>query len=97
VKPAARLAALAGAVALLAFAVFAGEYSTPDWLKLRRQLAQERDSVRSLEGQVDSLGRAAHDLETNPATQERVAREEFGMIRNGETLYRLVPRSRPTP
>jgi len=93
----ARIVALIGGVALVLFAAFAGEYSTPDWLKLRRQLAQERDSVRSLEGQVDSLGRAAHDLETNPATQERVAREEFGMIRNGETLYRLVPRSRPAP
>jgi len=91
------MVALLGGVALVLFAAFAGEYSTPDWLKLRRQLAQERDSVRSLEGQVDSLGRAAHDLETNPATQERVAREEFGMIRNGETLYRLVPRSRPAP
>jgi len=93
----ARIAAGIGGVALILFAVFAGEYSTPDWLNLRRQLAQERDSVTSLQGQVDSLGRAAHDLETNPATQERVAREEFGMIRNGEILYRLVPKSRPTP
>jgi len=24
--------------------------------------------------------------------QERVAREEFGMIRDGELLYRVVPR-----
>ncbi|HEX4634391.1 MAG TPA: septum formation initiator family protein [Gemmatimonadales bacterium] len=93
----ARIAAGAGGLALLVFAVFAGEYSTPDWLNLRRQLAQERDSVASLHIQVDSLSRAAHDLETNAATQERVAREEFGMIRNGETLYRLVPRGRPTP
>ena len=92
-----RVAGLVGGAALILFATFAGEYSTPNWLKLRRQLAQERDSVASLEGQVDSLGRAAHDLETNPATQERVAREEFGMIRNGETLYRLVPRARPVP
>lgn len=93
----ARIAAALGGLALLGFAIFAGEYSTGDWLKLRRQLARDRDSVASLEEQVDSLGRAAHDLETNPATQERVAREEFGMIRNGEILYRLVPKARPTP
>ncbi|HYK10636.1 MAG TPA: septum formation initiator family protein [Gemmatimonadales bacterium] len=91
----ARITALAGGLALVAFAIFAGEYSTGDWLKLRRQLAQERDSVAALQVAVDSLSRAAHDLETNPATQERVAREEFGMIRNGETLYRLVPKGRP--
>lgn len=93
----ARIATGAGGLALLVFAVFAGEYSTPDWLKLRRQLAQERDSVVSVQSQVDSLSRAAHDLETSAAVQERVAREEFGMIRNGETLYRLVPRARPSP
>jgi cell division protein FtsB len=96
VRPA-RIAGLAGGLALVLFAALAGEFSTPNWWKLRRQLAQERDSVASLEVQVDSLSRAAHELETNPATQERVAREEFGMIRNGEILYRLVPRSRPTP
>lgn len=90
----ARIAGIAGGAALAVFAVFAGEYSTPNWLKLRHQLAEERDSVVALEVQVDSLGRAAHDLETNPATQERVAREEFGMIRSGETLYRLVPKAR---
>jgi cell division protein FtsB len=72
--------------------VFGGEYSTLDWLKLRRQVAAERQAVRELRVALDSLGRLAHDLETNPAAQERAAREQFGMIRKGEILYRLVPR-----
>jgi len=59
---------------------------------MRRQLADERDKVAALEAEVDSLAKAAKDLETNPAVQERVAREEFGMIRDGEVLYRVVPR-----
>ena len=80
-KPA-RLAALAGAVLVAWVVVFAGEYSTFDWLTLRVVL--------------DSLNRLAHDLETNPAAQERAARERFGVIRNGEILYRLVPRSEAT-
>jgi len=50
--------------------------------------------VQQLRATLDSLGRLAHNLETNPVTQERAAREQFGMIRNGEILYRLVP---PTP
>lgn len=89
----ARIVALGGALALAAFAVYAGEYSTFDWLKLRRQLAAERDSTGVVEGQLDSLARRAIDLETSPATQERVAREQFGMIRNGEILYRLFPKT----
>jgi cell division protein FtsB len=75
-----------------------------DWLKLRSQLAAERRAVRDLERQLDSLQRLARALETDPAAQERAAREQFGMIRKGELLYRLVPTvdagsedSAPTP
>lgn len=87
-----RLAGLAGAVVLFALAVWGGEYGTGDWLTMRRQLADEREKVAALQVEVDSLAKAAKDLETNPAVQERVAREEFGMIRDGEILYRVVPR-----
>jgi cell division protein FtsB len=87
-----RIAGLAGALVLLALAAWGGEYSTADWLTMRRQLADERDKVAALTAEVDSLAKAAKDLETNPIVQERVAREEFGMIRDGELLYRVVPR-----
>jgi cell division protein FtsB len=83
-------AGLGGATALVLVAVLAGEYSTVDWLKLRSQLGQERDSVETLRMQVDSLGRVARALENDPATQERAAREQFGLIRDGEILYRIV-------
>jgi cell division protein FtsB len=85
------MAGIGGAVVLLLVAVLAGEYSTIDWLKVRSQLSQERDSVESLRAQVDSLARVARALENDPATQERAAREQFGLIRNGEILYRIVP------
>lgn len=86
------IAALVGTGVLVLFALFAGEYSTLDWWKLRGQLIDEQAQVQVLEGQLDSLTRVAHDLETSPAAQERAARELFGMIRPGEILYRLVPR-----
>ena len=85
------MAGIGGAVVLLLVAILAGEYSTIDWLQVRSQLAQERDSVESLRAQVDSLARVARALENDPATQERAAREQFGLIRNGEILYRIVP------
>lgn len=87
-----RLAGIAGGFVLFALAAWGGEYSTADWLTMRRQLADEREKVAALAVEVDSLAKAARDLETNPAVQERVAREEFGMIRDGEVLYRVVPR-----
>jgi cell division protein FtsB len=90
--PVTRIAGLVGAIVLFALAVWGGEYSTGDWLTMRRQLADEREKVAGLQIEVDSLATAAKDLETSPAVQERVAREEFGMIRDGEILYRVVPR-----
>jgi len=87
-----QVAGIAGAVGLVALAVWGGEYGTADWITIRRQLADERAKVAALRIGIDSLAKLAHDLETNPAVQERVAREQFGMIRDGEVLYRVVPR-----
>ena len=86
-----RLAGLIALVALVAFAILGGEYSTFDWLTLRRQVAEERAAMRAIEAELDSLSKLARDLENSPAAQERAAREGFGMIRDGEILYRLVP------
>ena len=86
-----RAAAIGGGVVLVLVALFAGEYSTLDWLKLRHQLAFERDTMQVLRSAVDSLRRVVNALENDPATQERVAREQFGMIRDGEILYRIIP------
>ncbi|HEU4700286.1 MAG TPA: septum formation initiator family protein [Gemmatimonadales bacterium] len=78
------------------FAVQGGEYGTTDYYTLRRQLHDEEQEVAELRRTVDSLDRVATALERDPRAQERVARESFGMIRQGEFLYRLVP-AEPAP
>jgi len=87
----ARWAALAALAFLLYFGIQGGEYATTDLLALRRQEASERALVHRLRVVVDSLQKAAVAIEHDLRTQERVARERFGMIRRGELLYRLVP------
>ncbi|MFL5520112.1 MAG: septum formation initiator family protein [Gemmatimonadales bacterium] len=82
-------AVLIAAATVFAFA--AGEYGTLDWFELRREEREERVRITELQHQVDSLQKVAAGLEKDPRTQERVAREEFGMIRKGEHVYRLVP------
>jgi cell division protein FtsB len=86
----ARWAALAIVGLALIFALQAGEYSTLDWLQIRRQERQEKAIVTALERTVDSMTAVLHLVETDPATQERIAREQFGMLRKGEFLYRIV-------
>ena len=72
------------------FAVFGGEYGTNDLLALRRQAREERDRITRLRHELDSLARMERALRTDSVTQERVAREVYGMIRDGETLYQVV-------
>ncbi len=75
----------------LAFGAMGGEYSTLNWWQLKREVRGQLDAIARLEGEIDSLEAWAVRIETDAATQERVARERFGMIRNGETLYRVEP------
>ena len=87
----ARWAALVALAFLLYFGIQGGEYATTDLFALRRQEASERAQVQRLRLVVDSLQKEAVAIEHDLRTQERVARERFGMIRRGELLYRLVP------
>ncbi len=84
-------AAVAVVLLALVFALQGGEYSTGDWISLKRDAAIERAEVEALKASLDSLQGLAQRIERDPAEQERVAREEFGLIRPGEILYRLVP------
>jgi cell division protein FtsB len=46
--------------------------------------------IDSLQRDVDSLKTLRRLIETDPATQERIAREEFGMVREKELLFRFL-------
>ena len=77
------------AVALY-FGLQGGEYSTRDLYVLRSRSASLQREVDSLQTRVDSLTRYLRAVKADSATQERIAREEFGMVRGDkEILYRF--------
>ena len=78
----------------LAFALMGGEYDTLDWLTLRQDIESEQQLITQLRWEVDSLSAYAGAIESDSATQERVAREEFGMLREGEHGFIVVPAER---
>lgn len=87
-----------GALAALGFAVAGGEYDTFDILRQRRQQRRLQREIDSLMRVVDSLEAHKRRVLTDPKTQERIAREEFGMIRGKELLYRIAePADPPSP
>lgn len=81
---------VAGGVVGVWFAVQGGEYSTVDLLRQRQRHAEVQRELDSLNRIVDSLKGYKQRVLTDPKTQERIAREEFGMIRGKELLYRIV-------
>jgi len=78
------------AVAIV-YAVQGGEWGTDDLLAQRARGARLRAEIDSLKQDVDSLGRVKKSILTDAAVQERIAREEFGMVRGDkELLYRFT-------
>ena len=86
-----RLLILLVLVAAAVFAVQGGEYGTTDLVKLRQRRQRLEWQVDSLQRTVDSLTRRRKAVASDPAAQERLAREEFGMVRGDhELLYRFT-------
>ena len=88
----------AGLLAALVFAIQGGEYSTLDLWRQRRARLHVQHEIDSLSRVVDSLKRYKTAVLTDPRVQERIAREEFGMVRGKkELLYRLSDSAATVP
>lgn len=83
--------------AAVLFALQGGEYSTRDLFVLRVRTRRLTHEVDSLQRKVDSLAHFLRLVKSDSATQERIAREEFGMVRGDkEILYRFGDAPGPT-
>ena len=86
-----RFIALVVVALALVFAVQGGEYGTFDLFRMRGKKEGLVAQIDSLQRVVDSLERMKRSIQTDPAVQERIAREEFGMVRGDkEILYRFA-------
>lgn len=86
-----RAGLMLGVAALVYFAVQQGEYSTTALFKQKARLEGLQATVDSLAREVDSLRTVKKMVESDPATQERVARERHGMVRGDkEILFRFI-------
>ena len=86
-----KLLLIAAVAAVAVFAIQGGEYGTSDLLRQRSRRQALVKKIDSLQRVVDSLQRRKSAIERDPAVQERIAREEFGMVRGQkEILYRFA-------
>ena len=78
-------------ITALVFAVQGGEWGTDDLVAQRSRAARLRAQIDSLKREVDSLAKVKKSIVSDPVVQERIAREEFGMVRGDkELLYRFA-------
>lgn len=72
-----------------AYLFVAGDAGLLELRQRREQLADLESRVADLRAENDSLRKVLWSLEHDPAFLERVAREELGMVKPGEHLYRV--------
>ncbi len=92
------MALIGGVVAVAYFAVQGGEYSTTALLAQRERERMLKAAIDSLSRGIDSLKDLRDKLERDPAYQERVAREMYGMVKGDkEIVYRFIDTARSRP
>ena len=72
------------------FAVFGGDYDAFDLRRVRQERALEEQRAREVSAEVEELRARRDSLANDSATIERIAREQYGLIRDGERLYRFA-------
>lgn len=72
------------------FATFGGEYTVFELNRMEALEVERAAELARAEAEIDSLRQIAGGLKNDPAEIERVARERYGMIKEGEILYRFL-------
>ena len=76
-------------VALLFLAFGGPDDGLPALWRQRQELAEAEGNVAQLQAENDSLRQVLWRLENDLDYVEKVAREEYGMVKEGEKVYRL--------
>ena len=74
-------------------AVVGGEHSLMDAQRARTDLAAGHADLRAVRQEIDSMRAWIDSLRHHDEALERLARERYGFIRDGEYLYRVSDRT----
>ena len=83
--------AVLAALGIAYFAIEGGEYGTSDLIRQRIRKHRLQSEIDSLTQQIDSLEGYRKAILNDPVLQERIAREQFGMVKSDkELVYRFT-------
>lgn len=79
---------------MLVLVLLVGVFPTRQWLDQRDELQERRSELARQQEEQERLEQRITVLQTDEEV-ERMAREEFGMVRPGEDPYRVLPPAVP--
>jgi cell division protein FtsB len=86
---------------LALFALLVHDVFGPHGFVAMRRTQREIDDIRAQIGKMNdenkSLAEQVNSLKTDPESIERIAREEMGLARPGEMIFKLPETSKPNP
>jgi cell division protein FtsB len=91
---------LVGGIAVLVVAAGLAAFGTHAIFRVSQMnaemAAQERE-IAALRARSEELGKTAERLRTDPTYIEKIAREEYGYVREGETVLKFPKQESPKP
>jgi cell division protein FtsB len=82
------LAFILGGIIVVWF-TFIDTYSIWARIELNQRKAELKEKKEQLKNETQVLKQKIENLETDPFLLERIAREEYGMKKKGETVYKI--------
>jgi cell division protein FtsB len=80
----------------VAFLLISDVFGTHGVLAMRRsqqQAAEIQKQINQLNEENERLAKRVKELKTDPAAVEHIAREEMGLARPGEYIFKVAPRN----
>lgn len=91
------LVLLAALLAFLQYKLWLGSGGQREGAALRAQVARQQAENLRLQQRNEALKAEVEDLKSGEAAVEERARSELGMVKPGETFYRVIEDGNPPP
>ena len=79
---------------LLQYRLWFGKNSVPDYLSLEEEVVRQKLDNEKLKQRNKLLYADTDDLKSGVEAIEERARNELGMIKSGETFFRIIPKDK---
>ncbi|WJG09039.1 cell division protein FtsB [Aliiglaciecola sp. LCG003] len=76
---------------LLQYRLWFGKNSIPDYVEIKQQVTEQQQHNSNLQQRNSLLIADIRDLKMGVEAMEERARNELGLIKEGETFYRILP------